>query len=279
MKSPGKLAATTIALFAIITAQAAGGAIHGHKPLPGKTVEINFKNKRVSSATTMVNDGDTLRLCNRDDFFHKPFSISKPNNFSMTIKPGECQTITARNPTDQPMRLAIFDDIHAYEKLVLTVLRAGADATEEANPSKGSSDDSDVIWSKAVGRWRNESGSLVFELVDLNKADREDHPDEPIKVEGYVRKVPATWPDKVHVGDCMFISNKVDGDTIFGRWISAPEKEDCPELPIDWSSCSLKIDSAGDTLTLKSESKQYWHPKCEWSDKVKPETKTYYRVK
>jgi hypothetical protein len=119
----------------------------------------------------------------------------------------------------------------------------------------------------------------VFELVDLNKADREYHPGEPAKVEGYVRKVPPKWPDKIDVGDLIFISKKIEGDTLSGVWISAAEKGDCPSLAIDWSSCTLQIDKSGDTLTLKSESKRYWVTKCEWSDKIESETFTYYRVK
>ena len=134
-------------------------------------------------------------------------------------------------------------------------------------------------WQKAIGKWRNKAGSLVFELVDLNKADREYHPDEPIKVEGYVRKVPPYWPDKIHSGHPMFISNKVEGDTLFGKWIAAAHKGDCPKLPVDFSSCTLKVNTASDTLTSEIESKQYRYPKCEWSDEVKTETFTYYRAK
>ncbi len=54
MKSPGRFAVITIALFAIITAQIARGATVGHKPLQGKTIEISLKNKRISSATTTM---------------------------------------------------------------------------------------------------------------------------------------------------------------------------------------------------------------------------------
>jgi len=133
-------------------------------------------------------------------------------------------------------------------------------------------------WEKAIGKWQNKDGSLVFELLDLNKADREYHPGEPVKVEGYVRKMPPTWPDKIEAGELIFISKKVEGDTLSGIWISAAAKGECPDLSIDWSSCSLQIDSSGDTLTLKSESKQYWPKKCKWSDEVKSETFTYYRV-
>jgi len=134
-------------------------------------------------------------------------------------------------------------------------------------------------WQKAIGKWRTADGALVFELVDLNKADREYRSGEPIKVEGYVRRVPPTWPTKIRVGDLLFISNKVEGDTLFGKWVSGAQKGDCPKLPLDLSTCSLQIDSAGNTLTMKVDSKQYRYPRCEWSDKVKPETFTYERVK
>jgi hypothetical protein len=138
---------------------------------------------------------------------------------------------------------------------------------------------SEDAWRKALGKWRKPDGSMVFELEDLNKADRENYPSTPVKVEGRIRKVPPNWPAKVRVGDLIFISNKVDGDTLSGKWLSVAQKGDCPKLSYDLSSCSLKVNSAGDTLTMKVDSKQYWYPKCEWSDKVKPETFTYQRVK
>ena len=134
-------------------------------------------------------------------------------------------------------------------------------------------------WQKAIGEWRNKAGTLVFELVDMNKADREYHPDEPIKVDGYVRKVPPTWSDKIHAGELIFISNKVEGGALSGQWIQAPQKGDCPKMAVDYSSCTLKINTAGETLTSKVESKQYAYPKCQWSDKVVSQTFTYFRVK
>lgn len=134
-------------------------------------------------------------------------------------------------------------------------------------------------WQKAIGKWRNQAGTLLFELVDLNKADREYHPNEPAKVEGYVRKVPPSWPTKIHAADLIFISEKVESHTLAGQWIQGPQKGDCPKMPLDYSTCHLQIDSSGETLTSKVETKQYYYPKCEWSDKVKLETFTYYRVK
>jgi hypothetical protein len=134
-------------------------------------------------------------------------------------------------------------------------------------------------WQKAIGKWRNKAGSLVFELVDLNKAEREYYPDKSAKVEGYVRKVPPTWSDKIHAGGLIFIGNKVEGGALSGKWIQAPQKGDCPKMPVDYSSCTLKINTAGEMLTSEVESKQYAYPKCQWSDKVISQTFTYYRVK
>jgi hypothetical protein len=134
-------------------------------------------------------------------------------------------------------------------------------------------------WQKAIGEWRNKAGSLVFELVDMNKAEREYYPDKSAKVEGYVRKVPSTWSDKIHAGGLIFISNKVEGGALSGTWLQAPQKGDCPKMPVDYSSCTLKINTAGETLTSEVQSKQYAYPKCQWSDKVISQTFTYYRVK
>jgi hypothetical protein len=152
---------------------------------------------------------------------------------------------------------------------------AGLSPAVKSDADELSSDD----WQKAIGKWRNKAGTLLFELIDMNKADREYHPDAPIKVEGYVRKVPSTWSEKINTGNLIFISNEVQGDTIVGKWIAGAHKGDCPKLSLDFSSCSLKIGKAGDTLTSQLESKQYLYPKCEWSDEVKPETFTYYRVR
>src|SRR5438105_463620 len=111
-------------------------------------------------------------------------------------------------------------------------------------------------WQKAIGKWRKQDGSLIFEIVDLNKADREYHPGEPAKVEGYVRKVPPSWPTKIHTGDLIFISEKVEGNTLSGQWVQGPQKGDCPKMPLDYSACHLKVASSGETLTSKVETKQ-----------------------
>ena len=163
--------------------------------------------------------------------------------------------------------------------LAATQILWGVNTAGSSKWSAAGKAQAEEAWQKAIGKWRNQAGTLLFELVDMNKADREYHPSEPAKVEGYIRKVPLTWSTKIHADDLVFISQKVEGNTLSGQWIQAPQKGDCPKMPVDYSSCLLKIDAAGETLTSKVETKQYWHPKCEWSDKVVTETFTYYRVK
>lgn len=265
MRSAVRFALTSITLFAIVTTQSAGGGLC-HKPLQRKIIEITFKNKRISSSATTVSDGDTLRLCNLDGFFHKPFSISKPNTFSVTIKQGECKAITARNPTGKATRLAIFDDLHAYEKLVITVLPTEGDTTEPM----GSSDDSGEIWRKALGRWKNQKGTLVLDIVEADGG-----------VEGRVVKPPPNWPKNITPGTAYLRSRRINGNTIDALIRTFPQGDDCPRLAKQekFEPSSIEIDPSGDRLTVYQTSRYYSASACQWSDKTFEENITWLRVK
>jgi hypothetical protein len=95
---------------------------------PGETIEITLEGKRFHPDNATVKDGDVIRICNKDTFYHSPFSYSKYNQFGKTkgerIASGECMTRVARNPTSENIPFAIFDELHSYEKLSLTVLPA-----------------------------------------------------------------------------------------------------------------------------------------------------------
>ena len=77
-------------------------------------------------------------FCNRDPFFHSPFSYSKHNQFGspkgVRIAPGQCFTHIARNPTNQRIQVKVFDEIHAQEKFTLNVRPADADDSVEEIP-------------------------------------------------------------------------------------------------------------------------------------------------
>src|SRR6185503_3124022 len=99
-------------------------------------VQVELSGKRYRAATSTIAAGDVLNICNRDPFFHKPFSVSPHNRFSVQLKPTECFTYTVRNPTDKSIPFKLFDDIHTYEKWSFTVSPAGgAGTTEPAAPA------------------------------------------------------------------------------------------------------------------------------------------------
>jgi hypothetical protein len=79
-----------------------------------------------------VRDGDRVTIKNSDDTRWKPFSISKHNQFSSAkvLKRGLIQggsyTFTLHNPTDKPIFVHIYDDIHSKAKIGILVLPAAA---------------------------------------------------------------------------------------------------------------------------------------------------------
>src|SRR5437867_5232960 len=105
---------------------------------PGEEGAIELRNKEFVPLEATVKDGDSVMFCNRDPFFHSPFSISEYNKFGspkgIRLAPGQCFTHIARNPTKEKIRVKIFDEIHAQEKFILTVLPAGADDSVEEIP-------------------------------------------------------------------------------------------------------------------------------------------------
>jgi hypothetical protein len=135
-------------------------------------------------------------------------------------------------------------------------------------------------WQKALGKWRSKDKTLEFELIDMNRADREYYRNTPVKIEGYIRKIGNEWnPERVKEGDILFVSSEVALNTISGKWLNAPQKGDCTKLDTDFSACIIKIDLASDTLTVKFEAMLYYSSSCTWSDKTKTTTTTYYRVR
>ena len=96
------------------------------------TLEITLSGKTFRPSQGIVKDGDTIRICNADIVFHKPFSYSKHNKFGpggKVLKREECMELAARNPTRQNIPFHIFDELHAHEKLLLTVLPGGETET------------------------------------------------------------------------------------------------------------------------------------------------------
>ncbi len=162
--------------------------------------------------------------------------------------------------------------------LVFEAVRTDAFPVKQQSTPDSDDPSRQADWQQAIGTWENEQKNLVIELVDLNKANREYKIDEEVKIEGYVRKVPPKWPDKIHIGNLVFISKTVTGNSISGIWIQAAPKGTCPNLPIDWSSCTFTIDSSGKRLTSNVQAKLFWTPKCEWSDKTAADSFAFHRI-
>ena len=105
---------------------------------PGQEGAIELRNKRFVPLEATVKDGDSVMFCNRDPFFHSPFSYSKHNQFGspkgVRLAPGQCFTHIARNPTKQKIAVRIFDEIHSQEKFTLNVLPADSDDSVEEIP-------------------------------------------------------------------------------------------------------------------------------------------------
>lgn len=171
---------------------------------PPKTVLVNLENKHYAAAITAVDDGDIIKICNLDRIFHKPFSLSSHNRFNMTLKPQECGTIVARNPTKAPLRLALFDDLHAMEKLDLVVAPART----------------------FTGNWKTEWGTLTMSQTDDVVSGHYDF--QGGSVAGKVKDgvLAFTWSQSGngHKGTGTFILAK-DGKSFSGTWQRAPDQE------------------------------------------------------
>ncbi len=85
-----------------------------------------------------IRAGTILRFCNRQPFIERPFSYSKHNEFgaqarihkrndpdSILLMSGECWTYTVKNPTNEPIVLKVFSEVHSQMKAVYTILPAG----------------------------------------------------------------------------------------------------------------------------------------------------------
>ncbi|MEW6206886.1 MAG: hypothetical protein AB1631_00860 [Acidobacteriota bacterium] len=134
-------------------------------------------------------------------------------------------------------------------------------------------------WQKAIGKWGSKDNKVQFEIQDLNKADREYYRNTPVKIEGYIVKQGGWSPTKVKSGDILFISNKVGGNTLSGKWLNAPQGTDCPRLSVELSNCTIRIDPTSDTLTVEHDAMLYSYPDCKWSKETRRKTATYYRIK
>jgi len=110
---------------------------------PTKTLKVPAEQKK-QGAQLAVRAGDTIRICNNDLIIHKPFSYSPNNRFEGSgragLRPGECVTHVAKNPTAKPISFKLADALHAREQLSMIVLpENSAEAAEEDSASTADS--------------------------------------------------------------------------------------------------------------------------------------------
>lgn len=123
------------------------------------TLNVSLRNKTFNPVEATVKDGDTITICNNDTVFHQLFSYSKHNRFeARVLRRGDCTTLVARNPTSQRIKFDIFDDIHANEKLWLTVLPNGSGESDNLVGTK---------W--RIAQSGGHTGTLEFQHQSGNK--------------------------------------------------------------------------------------------------------------
>jgi hypothetical protein len=70
--------------------------------------EVVLRDARAWPSSREWNDGDTLRVCNRDSVQHRLLSFSAYNTFrSGTIERGQCWELALRNPAGRPVRFRL----------------------------------------------------------------------------------------------------------------------------------------------------------------------------
>ena len=87
---------------------------------------VILKGKQFRPSEVTLVDGDILKICNRDPFYHRPFSLDPHGNtFTQSLRPKKCLTRYVYNATAQVIAVGIFDDFHRAEKLIVLVQPGG----------------------------------------------------------------------------------------------------------------------------------------------------------
>ena len=104
---------------------------------------VILKGKQFRPSEVTLVDGDILKICNRDPFYHRPFSLDPHGNtFTQSLRPKKCLTRYVYNATAQVIAVGIFDDFHRAEKLIVLVQPGGfPEQTFEGPPPSPPADD------------------------------------------------------------------------------------------------------------------------------------------
>lgn len=95
-------------------------------PAPLRSLEMILFKKRYVPHTAYVADGARIKICNRDDFNHKPLSLSSVGKLDgVFLRSGQCTSLVVRNKDRALRLLKLYDGIHSQERAVIVVRPAG----------------------------------------------------------------------------------------------------------------------------------------------------------
>lgn len=115
------------------TKNSPAGNVAGSSKLTGTRrarVALILRNKTYVPFEAELRNGGTLRICNRDQFHHNPFSYTKHNRFEAKLLPGQCLERKLRNPTGKLLCVGLFDELHSNERAFVTVHPEGPTGPE-----------------------------------------------------------------------------------------------------------------------------------------------------
>ena len=90
-----------------------------------RVLKVVLAKKRYNPSTATVASGTRVEICNGDDFRHRPASLSSSSRLrGVVLRPGQCASVTVRNPTRGLAEVKFYDEIHSQERMVLVVVPA-----------------------------------------------------------------------------------------------------------------------------------------------------------
>lgn len=106
-------------------------------PRPLRHVHLVLFKKRYSATDSprscpadnecVARAGATVRICNRDDYKHVPFSLSTENHHNADthhprfLRSGECVSYVLKNTSKATRKVIFYDQIHSQERFVILV--------------------------------------------------------------------------------------------------------------------------------------------------------------
>ena len=94
----------------------------------GRLIQVKIVDQKFAPDKFTAYPGDTLKICNEDNYRRQPYSSNKYNRFSSRkantfemIKEGECREVQIQNPTGKWLKLVIRDAVAEKAKLVVNI--------------------------------------------------------------------------------------------------------------------------------------------------------------